>query len=262
MDWDIGPGDLVFLECPHNSTCLVPDLRAFVEKAHEKDAIVVVDSTFATPIGVQPLKYGVDMVMHSCTKFLGGHSDLLGGVITCRERLHYFRLRELRQSMGNLMGSLESFLLLRSLRTLYVRVNRQSETSWEVAQWLSAHPSVDQVFHPFLESHPTHLIAKETLKIGPACFLVQLKRAADAWSVPDRTKVFTAATSLGSVESLIEKKGDYSIRLSIGLEDPQDLIQDLDQALNSSKDSSDDASAPIAESPVAKKHDKNHCHLQ
>lgn len=149
-------GDIIFLECPHNAKCIVPDIPKFAEITEKYKGILIVDATFATPVALKPLELGADIVLHSSTKYLGGHSDLLGGVLVMKNRNLANIFSSVRQSMGNVMGSMETFLLLRSLRTLSLRVRKQSKSAWYIAQWLKTVPHVKKVWHPFLDDHPTH----------------------------------------------------------------------------------------------------------
>ena len=232
---DAEEGDLIFLEVPHNSKCFVPDIPAIAERAHQVNALVVVDATFGTPVLIQPLTLGADIVMHSSSKYLGGHSDLLGGVLVIKTRREYAMIRAVRMRLGNVMGSMETFLLLRSLRTLTLRVEKQSRSAWEIAQWLVQQPLVKQVHHPFLSGHPSHEVAVRLLKMGPSCFFVDLSHYLATLALPDNLHLFIMATSLGGFHSSIEIHGevlDPGMRISVGLEDPRDLIQDLKQAFD------------------------------
>jgi len=199
---------------------------------------VVVDSTFATPILQNPLQLGADIVIHSCTKALGGHSDLMAGVLVANETIANQLHRE-RTLLGSVLGNLECWLLLRSLRTLKLRVKRQCKTAIKIALWLEKNEKVTKVWHPIVASHPDHELCKKQMKAPPACFSFELKSPEQASVLPKRLKMFTNATSLGGVESLIDYRFAYDksvssclLRISIGLESAKDLIADLEQGLD------------------------------
>jgi len=236
LDAPLGEGDLVWLETPKNPTCEIQDVAAHAARAHAAGARVLVDSTFATPVLQQPLRLGADLVYHSATKFLGGHSDALAGVLVVREAAAAARLRDERTVSGAVPGALETWLVLRGLRTLGLRVRRQTETATALAAWLE--PRVARVWHPSLPSHPGHAVAAAQMR-GPGPILsIELEGEEAARALPKRLRLFRDATSLGGVESLVEwrRKQDPEappalLRLSVGLEDPADLIADLEGAL-------------------------------
>ncbi len=229
-------GDVIWLETPKNPTCEIEDIAAYARRAHGAGAKVVVDSTFATPILQQPLALGADLVMHSSTKFIAGHSDVLGGVLVAPTAEQAAALRAERTVSGAVPGALEAWLTLRSLRTLALRVQRQSESATLLAAWLEGR--VARVWHPSLPAHPGHKIAGEQMR-GPGGVLsIELDSAEAAQALPPRLRLFRNATSLGGVESLIEWRRQHDpnappglLRISVGLEDPQDLIADMEQAL-------------------------------
>jgi len=232
--------DLVFLETPNNPYIEVKDVNVYSKIARKHGSLLAVDATLATPSGLDAFAMGVDIVMHSSTKYLGGHSDLLGGVLLCKDEERAKKLRSERTLWGAVMGNLETFLLLRSIRTLSVRVERQVQTAEIVAKWLHSHPQVKQVWHPALPSHPSHQLAKQQLKFMPATFSFATKTKEQAQKLGKKTFIFSEATSLGGVESLMDWRYQYDttvdpalLRLSIGLEHADDLIADLDQALRS-----------------------------
>jgi cystathionine gamma-synthase len=234
---------LVWAESPSNPLMKVVDLAALAELAHGNGAQLLVDGTFATPALQQPLALGVDAVLHSTTKYLGGHSDVQGGALVLKrggETLH--RLRELRSVLGSVASPFNSWLVLRGLRTLAVRVLRQSESALALAEAIRAHPKLCAVHYPGLASHAGHAIAKRQMRAFGGMLAIEVDGGrAGAIQVASRVKLFVNATSLGGTESLIEHRASSEgpesttredlLRISVGLEDPQDLIDDLLQAL-------------------------------
>ena len=239
-----GATKLVWIETPCNPTWDVTDIAAAADIAHGAGARVAVDGTVATPVLTRPLALGADLVMHSATKYLNGHGDLLAGVlVTARDDDWWQRIQELRHRNGAVLGSFEAWLLLRGLRTLHVRVERASASALTVARYCASHPKVTSVAYPGLPEDPGHAVAARQMAGGFGGMLsvrVGGGRAA-ALRVVRAVRLFVAATSLGGVESLIEHRAtvegpdspvpDDLLRLSIGLEDPDDLIADLDAAL-------------------------------
>ena len=230
---DLGEGDVVWLESPRNPDLRVPD----VAEACAGPADVVVDATFA-PLAQRLLDEDVACVVHSATKGLGGHSDLLGGVAITRCADLADRLAWHRTAAGAAPGSLDCWLLLRSLRTLDVRVTRQSSSAQRVAEALEASGLLQRVLYPGLASHPDHAVAKRQMTSYGSILAVECRSEAAARALPDELALFRSATSLGGVESLAEWRRKYDdavspllVRLSIGLEDPDDLIGDLLGAL-------------------------------
>ena len=239
----------VWLETPTNPRLKVADLRAIAQAAHAADPAirVIVDSTFATPYLQQPLALGCDVVVHSTTKYLGGHSDVVGGAVLTSDAELYARLKFLQNAAGAVPGPLDCFLVLRGLKTLAVRMDRHSENALAVAQYLSDHPRVTDVIYPGLEGHPQYQVARRQMRSGGGMIsmLVQGGEPA-ARALATRTRLFALAESLGGVESLIELPAAMThgstqgsplevdpglIRLSVGLENKDDLIADLAQAL-------------------------------
>jgi cystathionine gamma-synthase len=237
---------IVWLETPTNPLLNVIDIRAAAEAAHAVGAIVVVDNTFASPYLQRPLELGADVVMHSTTKYLGGHSDLLGGFAATNDPTIAERLYFLQKSLGGIPGPFDCWLVLRGLKTLAVRMERHCENAHKVAAALDAHESVEQVLYPGLPSHPGHEIAKRQMKDfgGMISFLTGTEE--EAVEIVGRTKVWTLAESLGGVESLIEHPAQMThastadapfatprnlIRLSVGIESADDLVADLEAAL-------------------------------
>jgi cystathionine gamma-synthase len=237
---------LVWLETPTNPLLNVVDIRAAAEAAHAAGALVVVDNTFATPYLQRPLELGADVVMHSTTKYLGGHSDVIGGFLATNDPTVAERLYFLQKSLGGIPGPFDAWLVLRGLKTLAVRMRRHCENARAVAEFLDAHPRVERVLYPGLESHPGHEIAARQMADfgGMVCFLAESEE--EAVGLVARTKIWKLAESLGGVESLIEHPARMThastadapfaaprslVRLSVGLESPDDLVADLEAAL-------------------------------
>ncbi|KAK4053294.1 hypothetical protein OIO90_003906 [Microbotryomycetes sp. JL221] len=241
---------LVWLETPLNPTGEARSIAKYAEKAHGVGGVVAVDSTFGPPPVQDPFKWGADIVMHSATKYFAGHSDCLVGSVSVKSKEAWLDLWETRMFTGSNVGSLEVWLLLRSLRTLSVRVSRQMETATRIASFLdsltkqSNESSVsdqgplkvlDKVWHASLQSDAEELVGRgKQMETGPACFLIRFKQPEHATAFPHKLKLFAPAASLGGVESLVEQRiqADPSsdpclVRLSIGLEDFDDLKRDL-----------------------------------
>ena len=239
-----GKTKLVWIETPCNPTWDVIDIAAASKIAHEAGAWLAVDSTVPTPVLTQPIKHGADIVIHSATKYLNGHCDVIAGVlITAKEDELWERVCEVRSEAGAILGSFEAWLLQRGMRTLFLRVRKACESALTLAEHFEGHAKIEAVIYPGLPSHPGHEIARRQMDGGFGGMLsLQVKGGAEgALNVAKRCKVFTRATSLGGVESLIEHRysieGERSpipkdwIRLSIGIESVDDLIADLEQAL-------------------------------
>jgi cystathionine gamma-synthase len=235
---------LVWAETPANPTWEVADLAALAEVAHRNHARLVVDSTVATPVFTRPLELGADLVMHSATKYLNGHSDVIAGaLVTAVDDPFWQRLRAWRHDQGAVLGPFEAWLLLRGMRTLHVRVRQQAATAQLLAEHLAGHPAVAEVLYPGLPGSPGHEVARRQMTGGFGAMLsVRIRGGRDAAvAVAAATRVFVRATSLGGTESLVEHRAsiegpaspvpDDLLRLSIGLEDPDDLLADLDAAL-------------------------------
>ncbi len=243
---------LLWLESPGNPLLSITDIAACAQLAHQHQVLVAVDNTLATPVLTRPLTLGADVVVHSATKYLGGHSDLLGGALVVRDPELWQRLYFIQNATGAVLGPWESFLCSRALKTLELRVLAQCQTAAQVAQFLHQHPKVRKVYYPGLPDHPGHHLAARQMQGGFGA-MVSFEVHGDleaAKRVLGGLKLFRLAVSLGAVESLVEQPATMShasydpqdrlahgirdelIRLSIGLEDPQDLIEDLDQALS------------------------------
>ena len=246
-DWpdDVG---LVWLETPTNPLLTCFDIEAIAGIAHERGALVVVDNTFATPYLQQPLTLGADVVVHSSTKYLGGHSDVVGGFIAVDDDDLADRLRFTQNAAGAVPAPFDCYLVLRGVKTLALRMERHCQNARAVVDLLAAHPAVDRVLYPQLPDHPGHAAAAKQMRDfgGMVSFTVSGGRAA-AMLAADSTEIFTLAESLGAVESLIEHPAamthasaagsplevpDNLIRLSVGIEDAADLVADLQQALD------------------------------
>ncbi len=237
---------LVWIETPTNPTLNIVDIRAAADAAHAAGALVVVDNTFATPYLQQPLELGADVVVHSLTKYLGGHSDLIGGFAATNDPTVAERLLFLQKSLGAVPGPFDCWLVLRGLKTLAVRMRRHCENARAVAGFLASHPRVEKVLYPGLPEHPGHEIAARQMRDfgGMVSFLAETEE--EAVELVARTKLWLLAESLGGVESLIEVPARMThastanapfaaprnlVRLSVGIESAEDLIEDLQQAL-------------------------------
>ncbi|MEH7889629.1 cystathionine gamma-synthase [Elizabethkingia meningoseptica] len=242
---------LIWLETPTNPLMKLVDIKAVADIIKGKDILLAVDNTFASPYLQQPLDLGADIVMHSATKYLGGHSDVVAGALVAKteefgEKLHFIQF-----ASGGILGPHDSYLVLRGIKTLALRMQRHSENGIKIAQFLEKHPDVEQVFFPGLESHPQFELAKRQMKDfgGMVSFTFKSGKKEDAVKFLENLRVFTLAESLGGVESLAnhpammthasipaEKRAELGItddlvRLSVGIEDAEDLLQDVEQAL-------------------------------
>jgi cystathionine gamma-synthase len=237
---------LVWVETPTNPLLTIVDIRTVSERAHEVGATVVVDNTFATPYLQRPLELGADLVVHSTTKYLGGHSDLIGGFACTNDPTIAERLGFLQNSLGAVPGPFDAWLVLRGLKTLALRMQRHCENARMVAQFLDGRPEVERVLYPGLASHPGHELAARQMSDfgGMVSFLAASPEEADA--IAGRTQIWTLAESLGGVESLIEVPAAMThastadapfasppnlVRLSVGIESVDDLVADLEAAL-------------------------------
>ena len=239
---------LVWLETPTNPLLKIVDIAAVAAIAHESGLKVVVDNTFASPFLQRPLELGADLVVHSATKYLGGHSDVVGGVIVGRDEGVREQLAFLQNAAGAVPGPFDCWLVLRGLKTLALRMTRHSENGLAVAEWLTRHPKVERVIYPGLASHPGHEVARRQMSAfgGMVSFTLRDDSVETAKAVVAGTRLFTLAESLGGVESLIELPSAMThlsvagsplevpaslIRLSVGIEEVEDLIGDLAAAL-------------------------------
>ena len=235
--------DIVFVETPSNPWLKIVDISAASHACRNVDAILIVDSTAATPVLSNPLDFGADIVMHSATKAINGHSDVLAGFLGVKNASLpiWQAIITDRHDAGALLGSFEAWLLIRGMRTLPLRVERMSETSQKIAEFLNNHGKVDCVLYPGLASHPAHEVAKRQMNggFGSLMSILVKDNSSTALEVCGRLNLFKRATSLGGVESLVEHRHSIEeaispnlIRLSIGIESVEDLIGDLEQALN------------------------------
>jgi methionine-gamma-lyase len=241
---------LVYIETPANPSMQVTDIRQVSDLAHSQGCLVVVDNTFASPYLQQPLDLGADVVLHSVTKFINGHADVVGGILVAKEEGTYQRLRTVMVNSGCNMDPHQAFLVLRGLKTLGVRMERAQRSALQIARWLEQQPEVTTVHYIGLESHPQHELAKRQMKGFGSMIAFELHGGLEAGRrLMDHVRVATLAVSLGGVETLIEHPAsmthagmspaarraagfsDGLVRYSVGIEDVEDLIADLRQAL-------------------------------
>lgn len=240
-----GRTKLVWIETPSNPLWTITDIAAAAEIAHEAGARLAVDSTCASPVHTRPLTLGADVVMHAATKVLNGHSDVVAGALAARaEDVFWDRIKTIRKMQGGILGPFEAYLLMRGMRTLHLRAERQARTALSLAHRLAAHPHVARVLYPGLPQHPGHDVAARQMEGGFGYMMsVQVKGGeAAAVAAAARVELFKRATSLGGVESLIEHRASIEgagspcppdlLRLSCGIEDEDDLFADLDACLN------------------------------
>jgi cystathionine gamma-synthase len=239
-----GRTKIVWVETPANPSCAITDIAATAGAAHAAGARVVVDSTLCTPVLCRPIEQGADLVMHSATKQLNGHADVLAGaLITAQRDEPWERVIHDRGYRGAVLGPFEAWLLLRGMRTLFLRVSHSAMSAQRIAEWLTTHSAVSEVFYPGLPTHPGHAIAARQMSGGFGMLLSFRLRggAVAATQVAGRLRLFKNATSLGGVESLVEHRApvegpgtrvpDDLLRLSVGIEVVEDLQADLEQAL-------------------------------
>ncbi|MFN5505642.1 MAG: cystathionine gamma-synthase [Flavobacteriia bacterium] len=242
---------LIWVETPTNPMMNIIDIKAMADIAKKANAMLCVDNTFATPYLQNPLDLGADMVMHSVTKYLGGHSDVVMGALVCNDDALATEMYRIQNSSGAVTAPMDSFLVLRGIKTLHLRMQRHCENGEQIARFLSTHAKVDKVYWPGFETHPNHHVAKAQMRGfgGMISFTLKGNQLHDALDLVKKVKIFALAESLGGVESLIghpatmthasipkevrEQSGvvDSLIRLSVGVEDADDLISDLKQAL-------------------------------
>ncbi len=247
LEASIRPGTtkLIWLETPANPTWAIADIAAIAALAHDAGARLAIDSTAATPVLSRPLTLGADLVMHSATKYLNGHTDLVAGaLVTARTNDLWTRISQIRHDAGAILGPFEAWLLLRGMRTLFLRVERACTTALFLAEHLRENPNVSAVLYPGLPDHPGHAIALRQMQGGFGGMLSIRVKAGEAAAIATaaRVKIWQRATSLGGVESLIEHRASIEgpttpvppdlLRLSVGIEHPGDLLADLMQALD------------------------------
>ncbi|MDR6505224.1 cystathionine gamma-synthase [Arthrobacter oryzae] len=241
-----GETRLVWVETPSNPLMKITDIAALAKLAHDAGALLVVDNTFASPYLQTPLALGADIVVHSTTKYIGGHSDVVGGAIVVNDAALAEKIGFVQFAVGAVSGPMDAFLTTRGLKTLGVRMDRHSDNAQAVAEWLLERPEVEAVLYPGLPSHPGHELAKKQMKKFGGMVSVQFKGGeAAARTVAENTSVFTLAESLGGIESLMNYPSEMThasvkgtelavpvnlIRLSCGIEDVEDLIADLEHA--------------------------------
>jgi cystathionine gamma-synthase len=242
-----GKTKLVWIETPGNPLWTITDIAAVAEIAHRAGARLAVDSTVATPVFTRPLALGADLVMHSATKYLNGHSDVIAGALAiAKPEAWWDRIKVLRGQHGLILGPFEAWLLLRGMRTLDARVRTASESAVLLATWLRRHPLIAGVLYPGLPDHPGHAIAARQMSGFGAMLSIRVKGGArGAIAAAARVRLWKRATSLGGVESLLEHRASIEgagspcptdlLRLSVGLEDPEDLFADLDRALRGAR---------------------------
>ena len=241
---------MIWLETPSNPLLNLVDLEMVAEIAGERGLITVADNTFATPWAQRPIEFGFDLVLHSATKYLNGHSDMIGGIVVCGNKELTEPLRFLQNAVGAIASPFDSFLALRGLKTLGIRMERHSENAIVIAQWLDRHPKIERVIYPGLPSHPQHYLARRQMS-GYGGMIAAVVKGGEEESrrFLERCELFTLAESLGGVESLIEHPAIMThasvpeevrlslgiseglVRISVGIEDVDDLIRDLDSAL-------------------------------
>lgn len=239
----------IFLETPTNPLLKITDIEAVARIAKESNLIIIVDNTFATPYHQRPLTLGADIVVHSASKYLGGHSDIVAGLVTTNNEELADKIGFLQNAIGGILGPQDSWILQRGIKTLGIRMEEHEKNAHEVVQYLINHSSIEKVYYPGLENHQGHAIAKKQMSGFGGMISFELKEGFSAKDFVEKLELITLAESLGAVESLIEipalmthgsipkevrlKSGikDELVRLSVGLEDVEDLIEDLDQAL-------------------------------
>ncbi|HEY4197107.1 MAG TPA: aminotransferase class V-fold PLP-dependent enzyme [Mucilaginibacter sp.] len=234
---------LVWIETPSNPLLKITDIKKVVDIAHKHHIKVACDNTFATPIGQQPLALGADLVMHSSTKYFGGHSDLMGGALITPEKNEWWtKIRQVQEMGGAIPSPMDCYFLTRSIKTLPYRIRGHVHNAQLLAEYLEKHPKIEKVMYPGLPSHPQHQVAKDQMKNfgGMLSFCVK-GGSAEASKVINKLEIFTQATSLGGVETLIEHRASVEgpdtktphnlLRVSVGLEHIDDLISDMSQAL-------------------------------
>jgi len=234
---------LIWIETPSNPMLKITDLQSISQISHAYGAVTICDNTWGTPVLQQPFKFGIDLILHATTKYLGGHSDVLGGIVISKEDSEIFKnIKQMQKSGGAVPSPFECWLVLRGIQTLPLRIRYQSESAFKIAEFLNKHPCISKVYYPGLPTHPGHQTAANQMKLYGGMISFQINGSeTDAMNVAAGTRVFTRATSLGGTESLIEHRASVEgadsktpvnlLRLSIGLEHPDDLITDLSNVL-------------------------------
>lgn len=234
---------LIWIESPSNPQLKISDIKAISAIAHNSNAICVVDNTWSTPVFQNPLKLGADIVVHSSTKYFGGHSDVVGGCIVLNDEKKADKIKSIQNLSGAIPSPFDCWLIARGIQTLHLRVTKQAENAFKLAEYLESHPKIEKVLYPGLESHPQHLIAKKQQHYGFGAMLSVLIKGTieETIIISTKLKYFTLATSLGGVESLVEHRksveGENSptpnnlLRISVGIENIDDLIDDWKNVL-------------------------------
>lgn len=241
---------LLFVETPGNPTLAISDIEAMADIAHARDAVLVVDNTFSSPVLQRPFEFGADVVVHSLTKFLNGHADVVGGAIVVRNDERYGRLRRFLNHLGGVLPPMESFLVHRGIKTLALRMQRHCDNALRVARFLEEHPAVAWTRYPGLASHPQYGLARKQMSGAGGLIAFELKGGVEAGkALMNAVRLCTLAVSLGGVETLIQHPAsmthasmapeararagisDGLVRLSVGIEDPRDIVADLEQGL-------------------------------
>jgi cystathionine gamma-lyase/cystathionine beta-lyase/cystathionine gamma-lyase/homocysteine desulfhydrase len=241
---------MLFLETPTNPVLRLTDLEAACRVAHARDVVVVVDNTFASPYVQRPIEFGADLVVHSTTKFLNGHSDSVGGIVVAVRRDHIEWLRFVQNAEGAILGPMDAWLVLRGTKTLPVRMERHNANAMALAEFLAAHPKVEQTLYPGLPTHPQHALAKRQMRGFGGLISIELGSLGNARAVLNSVRLMALAESLGGVETLISHPAtmthgsvpaerrqqigitDGLVRISVGIEDIEDLVADISQALD------------------------------
>jgi methionine-gamma-lyase len=242
--------NVIFIETPGNPTLVVTDIRAVADIAHEHGAMLIVDNTFASPVLQQPFKLGADVIVHSLTKFINGHADVVGGAIIVNSEKHYQQFRKVLNHLGGVLPPMESFLVHRGLKTLAIRMQRHCENALRIAEHLAEHSAVESVAYPFLPSHPQYELARKQMTGGSALVSFELTGGLEAGkTLMNNVRLCGLAVSLGGVETLIQHPAsmthasmgreareqahitDGLVRLSVGIENVDEIIADLDGAL-------------------------------
>ena len=235
---------LIWIETPSNPLLKITDIEKISQIAHSAGAISVCDNTWGTPVLQNPFDFGTDLILHATTKYIGGHSDILGGIVVFKDENETSEnIKDIQKTGGAVPSPFECWLVLRGVQTLPLRIRAQSESAFKIAEFLNKHNKIDKVHYPGLESHSGHSIASKQMKLFGGMISFEVKgNQQDAMDVAAKVKIFTRATSLGGPESLIEHRASIEgpdsktpetlLRLSIGLEHPDDLIEDLAQALS------------------------------
>ena len=240
---------MVYLETPANPTCKISDVVAISKLCKEKKAKLVVDGTFTTPFFLKSLELGADIAVHSITKYMNGHGDVVGGVATCKNKEDFELMNLFRKDFGSLMSPMDAFLCIRGIKTLPIRMKLHMENGIKVAKFLQSHPKIKKVNHPWLETFPGHEIAKKQMKGCGSTFSFEMQSFEAAKKLMEHLKICTLAVSLGTLDTLIEHPASMThahvseelmkkqgltrelVRISVGLENVDDIIADLKQAL-------------------------------